>query len=475
MSEATRMILGLVIGIGLMIFLVMKTKVHTFIALLLAALITGLIGGMPINDITVSDTEKITGVINAIQAGFGDTLKSTGIIIGLGVMMGGILEASGAAERLAFTFIKKLGKKHIDWALAVTGWVVAIPVFADSAIVIFAPLVKALSSVTGISVVGLALALACGLQLTHCLVPPTPGPLTAAGMMGVDVGQMILIGVGVSIPMLIVVMFYVKHISKTIYQIPAENGEFERKDYKAEYIKSMDEVERVMDSKQLPGFGVSIAPIILPILFIFVKTFWDMYKKGHADVANGTIDNLISLFGTPIVALGIGTVIAIYGLAGSLEKKKVLAIMDNAIKDTGSIMLITGAGGALGNVIKVAGIGNVLGNAIAATPLPAILIPFIIAACMRLALDSATVAITTAASISAGLIGTIAVSPLLMAVSSCIGAISFSYFNDSGFWVFNGMFGLHDLKDQVRCKTAVSLIMAGVGIVELLVMNLFMH
>lgn len=473
MSEATRMILGLVIGIALMIFLVMKTKIHTFIALLIAALVTGLIGGMPINDVT-NGSKTVTGVITAIQDGFGNTLKSTGIIIGLGVMMGGILEASGAAEQLAFTFIKKLGKKHIEWALAITGWVVAIPVFADSAIVIFAPLVKALSSVTGMSVIGLALALACGLQLTHCLVPPTPGPLTAAGMLGVDVGQMIIMGALVSIPMLIVVMQYVKYIGKKIYQVPKGDG-WERKDYKPEYIKTMDEVEKVMNAKKLPGFGVSIAPIVVPILLIFVKTFWDMYKSGHASVANGVMDNIISLVGTPIIALGIGTILAIYGLVGHVEKKKVINIMDMAIKDTGSIMLITGAGGSLGNVIKVAGIGDVLGQAIASTPLPAILIPFIIAAVMRLALGSATVAITTAASISAGLIGQLSVSPLLMAVSACVGAISFSYFNDSGFWVFNGMFGVDELKDQVRCKTAVSLIMAGVGIVELLVLNLFMH
>ncbi len=474
MDEATRMILGLVIGIGLMIVLVMKTKVHTFIALLLASLITGLIGGMPINDITI-DGVTTTGVISAIQNGFGNTLKSTGIIIGLGVMMGGILEVSGAAEQLAFTFIKKLGKKHVDWALAVTGWVVAIPVFADSAIVIFAPLVKAISTVTGVSVVGLALSLACGLQLTHCLVPPTPGPLTAAGMMGVDVGQMIILGTLVSIPMLFVVMQYVKYVSKAIYQIPKENGEFDRKQFKEEYIKTMDEVEKLMGAKKLPSFGASVAPILIPIILIFIKTFWDMYKRVNPDVANSLMDSIVSLFGTPIVALAIGTVIAIYGLVGKYENKKVINIMDTAIKDTGLIMLITGAGGALGNVIKVAGIGDVLGQAIAATPISPILIPFIIAACMRLALGSATVAITTAASLSAGLIGTIDVSPLLMAVSCCIGAISFSYFNDSGFWVFNGMFGLTELKDQVRCKTAVSLIMAGVGIVELLILNLFMH
>lgn len=474
MSEATRMILGLVIGIAVMIYLVMKTKVHTFIALLLASIITGLIGGMPISDTTLPDGSSVTGLVTAITDGFGNTLKSTGIIIGLGVMMGGILEKSGAAERLAFTFIKKLGEKHVEWALAVTGWVVAIPVFADSAIVIFAPLVKAISSVTGISVITTALALACGLQLTHCLVPPTPGPLTAAGLLGVDVGQMIIAGALISIPMILVVIPYTKWIGKKIYQVPTADGGFERKEYKKEYIKSMDQVEALIDARDLPSFGASIAPIIVPVILIFVKTAWDMLKSDAA--AGGVLDSVISLVGSPVIALIIGTLLAIYGLVAKRPTKEVLKMMDDAIKDTGLIMLITGAGGSLGNVIKVAGIGDVLGQAIAATPLPAVLIPFIIAAAMRLALGSATVAITTAASLSAGLIGTLTgVSPLLMALSCCVGAISFSYFNDSGFWVFNGMFGVTELKDQVRCKTAVSLIMAGVGIVELLVLSIFMH
>lgn len=199
MDESTRMLLGLAIGIILMIVLVSKTKVHTFIALLTAAVVTGLIGGMPVTDITADGT-KITGIITSIQNGFGSTLKSTGIIIGLGVMMGGILEESGGAERMAYSFIKAVGKKKEEWALAITGWFISIPVFADSAIVIFAPLCKAMSRVTGKSVIGLALSLACGLQLTHCLVPPTPGPLTAASTLGVDVGQMIIAGALVSIP-----------------------------------------------------------------------------------------------------------------------------------------------------------------------------------------------------------------------------------------------------------------------------------
>ena len=167
MSESTRMLLGLAIGIILMIILVMKTKIHTFIALLLAAVVTGLIGGMSPADVTLADGTTQVGLLTAIEDGFGNTLKSTGIIIGLGVMMGGILEKSGAAEKLAYSFIRAVGKKKEEWALAITGWFISIPVFADSAIVIFAPLCKAISKVTGKSVIGLALALACGLQLTH--------------------------------------------------------------------------------------------------------------------------------------------------------------------------------------------------------------------------------------------------------------------------------------------------------------------
>lgn len=466
MNESTRMLIGLIVGIAVMVVLVSKTKVHTFIALMIASGITGIIGGMPFVNVTAEDGTTITGLVTAIQDGFGNTLKSTGIIIGLGVMMGGILEKSGAAEKMAYSFIKAVGKKKEEWALAITGWFIAIPVFADSAIVIFAPLCKAISKVTGKSLIGLALAMAAGLQLTHCLVPPTPGPTTAASMLGADVGQMIICGSLISIPMLIVAVFYCQSIGKKIYQIPTDDGGFERKEFKQEYIKSMEELDRMIGRKKLPGLGVSIAPIIVPLILILANTIVGMIGKSVS---------LLAFLGSPIVALSIGTLIAIYGLMAKDPTKEVLHVMDDAIKSTGIIMLITGAGGSLGNVIKVSGVGDALGEVVMKMPLPAILLPFIIAALMRIALGSATVAITTAASLSASLIGAISVSPLLMAVSYCVGEISFSYFNDSGFWVWNGMFGVTELKDQVRCKTAISLIMAGVGIIELLVLSMFIH
>lgn len=466
MSESTRMMLGLLLGIVVMIILVSKTKVHTFIALLVAACIAGIIGGMPVTDITLEDGTAVTGLVTAIKKGFGNTLSSTGIVIGLGVMMGGILEKSGAAERMAFSFVKAVGKRKEEWALAITGWFISIPVFADSANVIFAPLCKAMSKVTGKSVIGLALSMAAGLQLTHCLVPPTPGPTTAASMLGVDVGMMIICGALVSIPMLIAAVPYCQYIGKKIYQIPTDDGGFDRKEFKAEYIKSMEELDRVIGEKELPGLWVSVAPIIVPLVLILLNTV-----LGLLNISN----SVIAFFGDPIIALAIGTLISVYGLMPKEDTKKVLDILDDSIKSTGIIMLITGAGGSLGNVIKVSGIGDALGEMVMRFPLPAILIPFLIAALMRIALGSATVAITTAATLSASLTGVISVSPLLMAVSCCVGAISFSYFNDSGFWVWNGLFGVTELKDQIRCKTAVSMLMAGVGIVELLLLSMVIH
>ena len=457
MSHEAQMLLGLFLGIAVMIILVMKTRTHTFIALLLAALIAGLIGEM-------APAEAIT----AIQDGFGNTLKSTGIIIGLGVMMGGILEKTGAAERLAYTFIKLIGKGKEEWALGVTGWIVSIPVFADSAVVIFAPLCKALSRVTGKSVIGLALAMACGLQCTHAMVPPTPGPLTAAGMMGVDVGQMIIVGTVLSIPIFIASILYSKWIGRKIYQIPKTDGTYDRKEFKKEYIKTMAELDTIMEEKQLPGLWNSLSPIVIPLALILSKTALSL-----TSMESGVFYKAVNLLGSPIVALAIGTTLAVYGIGAKMDQKQIIGIMNGSIKDTGIIILITGAGGALGNVVKVSGIGDVLGSMVVSWPIPAIIIPVIIAALMRIALGSATVAITTAASLTAPLIPVLGLNPVLLAQASCIGAIAFGYFNDSGFWVFNGMFGLTEMKDQLKCKTAVSMIMAGVGVVELLIINLF--
>ncbi|GMA52770.1 hypothetical protein GCM10025857_41270 [Alicyclobacillus contaminans] len=237
--SSTQLLVGLLVGIATLIFLAMKTRIHTFVALLIASIVTGLIGGLPFENVMESITE-----------GFGNTLGSTGIIIGLGVMMGAVLEKSGAAERMAFSIIKLIGQGKEEWALSFAGYIVAIPVFSDSGLVILTPLAKSLSRTTGKSVVGLGLALATGLQLTHVFVPPTPGPLTVAGILNIDLGIMIITGIALTIPTIIASTIYCIWVGKKIYQVPNEDGtEYIRKDYKEEYIKSIDNINQMMEEK----------------------------------------------------------------------------------------------------------------------------------------------------------------------------------------------------------------------------------
>ncbi|MEG1291982.1 MAG: SLC13 family permease, partial [Lachnospiraceae bacterium] len=195
-----RMMIGLVIGIILLVILVLKTKVHAFLALIISCAVVGVIGGMPIVDTTL-ENGTVFGIINSIKNGFGGTLGNIGIIIGFGVMMGQLFEVSGAAEKMAQTFLKLFGKKREEEALALTGFLVSIPIFCDSGFVILAPIAKAISRVTKKSVISLGVALAAGLVITHSLVPPTPGPLGVCGIFNYDVGKYILFSILLALPM----------------------------------------------------------------------------------------------------------------------------------------------------------------------------------------------------------------------------------------------------------------------------------
>src|SRR5690625_338230 len=364
--SGTQMILGLVIGVALLILLVLKTKVHAFIALILAASVTGIVGGM--------DPAE---VVSEITDGFGSTLGSIGIVIGFGVMMGRILEVSGAAEKLAYTFIKKLGQKKEEWAMAAAGYIVSIPIFVDSAFVILNPLVKALSRRTGRSVVTLGVALAIGLAATHHAVPPTPGPLGVAGILGADIGLMILTGLIFSIPIIIVGVFYAKWLGNKIYQIPAEDGdEFIRLDDKQlyqEFIESSEEREKV-----LPSLTKSIMPIFIPILLIFINTTLNALNEIGTITVHETLLSYVKFIGNPVIAVGIGLVIAIYTLTSHLRRADALDRMEEGIQTAGIILLVTGAGGALGNVLRASGAGDFIAEQIAQWSIPAILIPFFI-------------------------------------------------------------------------------------------------
>lgn len=449
--SGTQMIIGLVIAITVLIFLVVKTKVHVFLALIIAASITGLVGGM-----------TPPAVVDAITQGFGSTLGSIAIVIGFGVMMGRILEVSGAAERLAYSIVKVLGKRKEEWAMALTGYIVAIPIFVDSAYIILSPLAKALSKKSGKSIVALAIALAGGAVVIHSAVPPTPGPLGVAGILGVDIGLMIISGMLFAIPIVFVMVLYAKWLGKRIYQLPSEDGlDWVRPEKEITVEEWMNEKE----SKDLPSLWRSAAPIVFPLILIFLNT------TTVALEATGTVVDYIQFFGSPTIAVGIAVLVAIYGLFGHVQRSEALDRMEEGIQQAGIVLLVTGAGGALGFVLRETGVGDYIAEMVVNTGVPAILLPFIIASLVRLIQGSGTVAMITSASISAPILAGLEVNMVLAAQAAALGSMLFSYFNDSLFWVVNRTIGIKQAKEQILVWSVPTTIAWVTSLILLLIAN----
>lgn len=450
--EHQQMIIGLIIGIIFLIYMILKTKIHTFLALIVATVTVGVIGGM-----------EYSAIISSITKGFGGTLGSIGIIIGFGVMMGELFEVSGAAKKMALVFLRVLGKGKEDIAMAITGFIVSIPIFCDSGFVILTPLAKSISKTTKKSIVSLGIALASGLVITHSLVPPTPGPVGVAGIFGVSVGSLLLWGIVISIPMVTATLTYAKYMGKKIYQIPSDDGETW---IRPEKIENIDVNYSEEEDKNLPSTFMAFLPIIAPIILILLGTVTSALK------ITGGLSKVLQFLGMPIIAVGIGLLITIFGLARKLTQKQVITEMEKGIKSAGIIILITGAGGAFGMLLRDSGVGNTIAQSIVKTSLPPILLPFIVATIIRFIQGSGTVAMLTAASITAPIILVLNVNPVFAALSACIGSLFFSHYNDSFFWVVNRSIGITDAKEQLKVYSITSTIAWGTGIVTLLILNM---
>lgn len=482
-ANGTQMVLGLVLGVAVLIFMVLRTKIHTFLALIAAAALTGLVGGMAPADLA-----------QAITQGFGNTLASIGIVIGFGVMLGRILEVTGAAQRMALTFLRLFGRGREEWALGATGAVVSIPIFCDSGFVILSPLARALAREAGKPAVGLGVALAAGLMATHHLVPPTPGPLAAAGTFGVDLGLMIFWGLVIAIPVYVVTMLYARWLGRwaAARGITVETGAA-RQDAagSASAAAALPPITGGSDAAVTAGTGAAgwaggvaagpaggaggeaglpsawraFAPIVVPVLLIFLNTTLS------AVGAQGPVVNYLIFLGNPVIAVAIGLLLAVYGLMGRAPREEVLRRVEEGMASAGIIILVTGAGGALGNVLRASGTGDFIAQQIAQMPLPPLLLPFLVATLVRLVQGSGTVAIVTAASITAPILASLDVAPVMAAQAAAVGSMVFSYFNDSYFWVINRTLGITDVKTQILTWSVPSTLGWLTGLVTLLVVN----
>lgn len=433
-ASPQRLLLALGIGMFLLVYMVLKTKIHTFIAMILTCIIIGVIGGIPFSNIT-----------DSIANGFGNTLGNIGIIIGLGVLMGAVFEASGAAKTMAGTFLKIFGKGKEDISMMLTGFLVSIPIFCDAGFVILAPLAKSLSKATKKSIILISGSLAGGLVITHTLVPPTPGPVGVAGIFGVNVGSLILWGIVVSIPMCIAMVIYFRKIQYKIYQLPADDDSEEQWVRPKEVIKSVEEVN-IDSDENLPSVLMSFSPILIPIILILANNVSNVLVKD----GGGVFIETITFLGTPVIAVLIGTLVAVFGLTRDMSKNETLDFMEEGIKDVGTILLVTGAGGALGAVMSDSGLGMYIANILANSKIPPVLLPIIISTIMRFIQGSGTVAMITAASITAPILSGIDINMVAAALGCCVGGIFFGFYNDSFFNVVTRTIGIKEGKEQIK-------------------------
>jgi GntP family gluconate:H+ symporter len=416
-------VIYLLLSVVLIILLSAKLKIHPFIALFLVAILYGLFAGMPLSEIVVS-----------INEGFGDTLGKIGLLIVLGVIIGSFLENSGGAYAMAEKVLKIIGKKRVPTAMGIIGYIVSIPVFADSGFILLSPLNKSLSKKANISLAGSAVALGLGLTATHTLVPPTPGPIAASGILNADLGLVLLWGLLISALALAVGLFFVrKYVSKT-------------------YIDPNPEIsEAVIDQrlKEAPGAFKSSIPIFVPIFLIVLRSI----VNALGDDVNGAIAEFILFIGEPVVALLIGMFLSLL-----LPKKLNYDMLSTSgwvgksLRDAATIILITGAGGIFGRVLQNSGIADVIGETLADVNL-SIWLPFLLAAAIKTAQGSSTVALITTASIMMPMMSTLGfvseLEKVMVVVAIGAGSAVFSHANDSFFWVVTQLSGF-DVKTGYR-------------------------
>lgn len=453
-----------ILAIVVMILMISKFKIHPFLSIMLVSLVLGLIGGIPLVATTDADGNTINGIATVIGNGFSSTFTSIGIVIIFGAMIGTFLEATGAALKLADMVVKLVGPKHPELAIELMGWVVSIPVFCDSGFVVLNPIRKALVKKTKVSSVAMTVCLSAGLYASHVFIPPTPGPIAAANTLGVGDQLLMVMGFGalVSIPALAGAYFYAKYIGKKV----KANDEADSGDVVQTY------EELVASYGKLPNGFMSLAPIIIPIILMAMSNVASILGW------RGMALTLFTFFGTPIIALAVGVVLGIILLVQSGQQSKMYDLTNDTLKTVGPILFVTAAGGVLGKVISSTSLVAFITDNAESLQVIGIFFPFLLAAILKSAQGSSTVAITTTAGIMAPLMGALGMESTAMSVLCVMaigaGAMTVSHANDSYFWVVTNFGGM--TPDQgYKTQTMVTLVEGICAMVGIFVISLFVH
>ena len=442
-----------VLAVALMIVAISKWHVHPFLSIMGVSLILALVAGI--------DIEKIADVIGS---GFSGTFTSIGIVIILGALVGVLLEKTGAALKMADCVVKLVGKKNPELAMLIMGWIVSIPVFCDSGFVILNPIRKALVKKTGKSSVACTVCLSMGLYISHCFIPPTPGPIAAANSLfsgiGQDVNLLLVMGVGALCSILPMIAGYIFAI-----RIGKKVRAKDEADSSAEAAASYEEL--VKSYGKLPSAWASFAPIVIPIILMGLASALSM--------AGVDIPFFVFL-GKPIIALAVGVLFGVVLLGMSGKMKDFYEITNDTLKTVGPILFVTAAGGVLGKVISSSNLISFITDNAQALKAMGLIFPFLLAATLKSAQGSSTVAITTTAGILAPMMQSLGfATPMyacLVTVAIGAGAMVVSHANDSYFWVVTN-FGEMEVQDGYKTQTLGTLVIGVAAIINVLIVSIF--
>ena len=443
--DTTRLVIAALIGLALLLVLIIKFKVHAMLSILIGAIAIGLIAGMPFEEI-----------VTAVDDGIGNTLKGIALLVGLGSMFGAILEASGGAQTLAVTMVKKFGDEKAAWALGITGLVISIPVFFDAGLIILIPLAFSLAKRTKKSSLFYAIPLLAGLAVGHAFIPPTPGPVLVATMLNVELGWVILVGVCCGFFAMIVAGPVWGAICGKKFYVPVPDQIANQED---------------IDESKLPSFASVVTIIMIPLVLIILKSV-----AGVVPALAG-VAPLFNFLGQPFAALLIATLAAMFilGTRHGYTMPELEKILTKSLEPTGLILLVTACGGVLRYILQYSGLGEIIGNAVASINLPIVIVAFLVAALVRICVGSATVAMTMAAGIVAAMPEIASLSPMYLAcVVAAVagGATVCSHFNDSGFWLVRSLIGL-DEKTTLKTWTIMETLVGGTGFIVALIISFF--
>jgi GntP family gluconate:H+ symporter len=441
-SSFAQVMIFLAAGIGVIVLLTAKYRIHAFFALLIACFVVGLGVQMP-----------VANIITVTKQGFGHIMQSLGFIIVLGTTLGVLLEHTGSTRVMANFILKIVGERHAPLAMSATGFIVGLPIFCDSGYIVLSGLNQSLAKRTGISIVIMSVSLATGLYSVHCLIPPHPGAAAAAGTLGVDFGQLILMGIQVAIPGTLIGYLWARYAGKKF--------------------KSEARIDVPVVDLTMPGPSVlqAFLPVVIPIVLIGIRSFLTI----EAGTTPTLITRVLSVAGDPVIALAAGIVLALLGVP-SWKQLALSKLLGEAAEKAGGILVIIGAGGAFGAVLAATKIGEHVSQAFDLQAL-GIFFPFILTSLLKTAQGSSTVAIITAASIVQPLLPALGLDSetgrLLAVLSMGAGSMMLSHANDAYFWVIAKFSGL-DMRAMLQVYTVASLLMGVVTLGVVYVLKLIL-